>query len=226
MKIFVLLLVLFSSFSANSLTTYRDKEINFDILRKNKIIGSVETSFKKIDQKLFISTVLQIKVKILFIPAYKFYQEHEEVWDKNEFIKIEGYTDFEDEREYFIKGEDKENNFIASGMDGELILNKDILPLNYLNKEILNEKKLFDTQKGIVREKVVKRLKDEIINIKEIQILTEKFTLDASTNPKDKGPFPQYTLWYAKNGELVKFKFKNWKDNKDIITIRSDWDIN
>ena len=72
----------------------------------------------------------------------------------------------------------------------------------------------------------MKRLKDEIINIKEIQILTEKFTLDASTNPKDKGPFPQYTLWYAKNGELVKFKFKNWKDNKDIITIRSDWDIN
>ena len=64
-------------------------------------------------------------------------------------------------------------------MDGELILNKDILPLNYLNKEILNEKKLFDTQKGIVREIVVKRLKDEIINIKEIQILTEKFTLDA-----------------------------------------------
>ena len=63
MKIFVLLLVLFSSFSANSLTTYRDKEINFDILRKNKIIGSVETSFKKIDQKLFISTVLHIKVK-------------------------------------------------------------------------------------------------------------------------------------------------------------------
>ena len=47
-------------------------------------------------------------------------------------LKFEGYTDFEDEREYFIKGEDKENNFIASGMDGELILNKDILPLNYL----------------------------------------------------------------------------------------------
>ena len=39
---------------------------------------------------------------------------------------------------------------------------------------------------------------------------------------KDKGPFPQYTLWY-KNDELIKFEFVNPKDNKKIQTIRNDW---
>ena len=45
-------------------------------------------------------------------------------------------------------------------------------------------------------------------------------------NPKDLGPFPEYTLWYHDN-ELIKFKFKNWKDKNRIITIvRTDWDSN
>ena len=42
----------------------------------------------------------------LFVTAYEFYQTSKETWVDNEFIKIEGYADFEDEREYFIKGED------------------------------------------------------------------------------------------------------------------------
>ena len=40
---------------------------------------------------------------------------------------------------------------------------------------------------------------------------------------KIKGPFPEYTLWYAKNGELIKFKFTNPKDKKEIITQRNNW---
>jgi len=108
-------------------------------------------------------------------------------------------------------------------MDGELILDKNILPSNYLNKEILKQKKMFDTQKGIVRKIKVTKLDDEIIEINKKKIMTEKYLLNASTNPKDKGPFPQYTLWYAKNEELLKFKFTNWKDKKDIITQRNNW---
>ena len=36
-------------------------------------------------------------------------------------------------------------------MDGKLKLNKNIVPLNYWNPEMLKEKEVFDTQKGIVR---------------------------------------------------------------------------
>ena len=66
-------------------------------------------------------------------------------------------------------------------------------------------------------------MEDEIIKINNIEIFTEKYTLDASTNPKDKGPFPQYTLWYDKNEELIKFEFLNWKDKKYVTTQRKDW---
>ena len=221
MKKYLLLLLLISA-NLYAFPIPKDNEVSFDIIRKNKNIGSLITTFKKEDDKLQIRTVLDIKIKVLLITAYKFFQDTTETWLNGEFVKIEGYTDFEDEREYYIKGNDLDENFIASGMDGELVLSNKILPLNYWNKKILEEEEVFDTQKGIVRKISVQKLENEIIKINKGKIETEKYILDASKNPKDKGPFPQYTLWY-KNDELIKFEFINPKDKKKIQTIRNDW---
>mgnify|MGYP001393961778 CR=1 FL=1 len=224
MKIFIIIFLSFFSFSALSISIPKDNKVTFDVIRKNKVIGSIITTFDQNEDILSIKTEVEIEVKVLFVSAYKFSQISNETWINGEFVKFDGYTDFEDEREYYVKGEDKEDNFFASGMDGELILDKDILPLNYWNKDILKEDEVFDTQKGIVRKITVKRLGNEIIEIDDKKIEVEKYTLDATNNPKDKGPFPQYTLWYEINGDLVKFKFKNWKDKKVVTTQRSNWD--
>ena len=221
MKKYLLLLLLISA-NLYAFPIPKDNEVSFDIIRKNKNIGSLITTFKKEDDKLQIRTILDIKVKIMLFTAYKFFQDTTETWVDGEFVKIEGYTDFEDEREYYIKGNDLDENFIASGMDGELTLSNKILPLNYWNKKILEEEEIFDTQKGIVRKITVQKLENETINMNNKKIETEKYIMNASKNPKDKGPFPQYTIWY-KNDELIKFEFINPKDDKKIQTIRNDW---
>jgi len=93
---------------------------------------------------------------------------------------------------------------------------------NYWNQEILLQDEVFDTQKGIIRKINIKNIGKEKIIINKKELITNKFLLNASKNPKDKGPFPEYTIWYSENGELIKFQFKNWKDKKIIITQRSD----
>ena len=220
-KIIIFLLLIFTS-PVLCFPIPKDNEVSFDIIRKNKNIGSLITTFKKEDDKLLIRTILDIKVKVFLVTAYKFFQDTTETWLNGEFVKIEGYTDFEDEREYYIKGNDLDENFIGSGMDGELVLSNKILPLNYWNKKILEEEEVFDTQKGIARKITVQKLENEIINMNDKKIETEKYIMNASKNPKDKGPFPQYTLLY-KNDELIKFEFINPKDKKKIQTIRNDW---
>ena len=64
----------------------------------------------------------------------------------------------------------------------------------------------------------------KILSIVKIKVNTKnikcnKFTFNASSNPKDKGPFPEYTLWYDENDELMKFQFKDEGRAKKIITI-------
>ena len=224
MKKYLLLLLLISA-NLYAFPIPKDNEVSFDIIRKNKNIGSLITTFKKEDDKLQIRTILDIKVKIFLITAYKFFQDTTETWIEGEFVKIEGYTNFEDEREYYIEGNDLDENFIASGMDGELTLSNKILPLNYWNKKILEEEEVFDTQKGIVRKITVQKLENDIIKMNNKKIEAEKYIMNASKNPKDKGPFPQYTLWY-KDDELIKFEFVNPKDKKVVTGIRNDLENN
>ena len=222
------LFILFALFSfplsIHSFPIPDDNEVSFDVIRKNKIIGNLTSKFIKNEENLIVHSVLNIEVKVLFIPAYKFFKETKETWRNGEFISIDGFTDFEDDREYKIDGKDEDGVFRVTGMDGLLELDEKIIPLNYWNKNILDEKKLFDTQKGIVRKITVKKLKNEEIKINNSKLLSEKYTLNATKNPKDKGPFPEYTLWYY-NDELLKMEFKNPNDKKNIITIiRNDWE--
>ena len=227
MKYFQLFIIaVFFTFSlvSNAFPIPDDNEVSFDVIRKNKVIGNLTSKFIKDDEDIVLHSVLDINVKILFIPAYKFFQETKETWRNGEFISIDGFTDFEDDREYKIDGKDEDGVFRVTGMDGSLELDEKIIPLNYWNKNILDEKELFDTQKGIVRKITVKKLKDEEIKINNSKLLSEKYTLNATKNPKDKGPFPEYTLWYY-NDELLKMEFKNPNDKKNTITIiRNDWE--
>ena len=222
---FIICLSLFSfSVFCQPFPIPEDKEVTFDVIRKKKIIGNLNTKFIESEKDLILHSVLNIDVKILFIPAYSFFQETKETWIDGEFVEINGFTDFEDEREYKIIGNDTDEFFIVSGMDGDLELDKNILPLNYWNKQILKEKYIFDTQKGIVREIKVDKLKNEKIEINNFKVEAEKYKFNASKNPKDKGPFPEYTLWYYEN-ELIKMEFKNPKDKKSIKIIRNDWSL-
>ena len=220
----VIILILFTlPLLAQIFPIPEDKEVNFDVIRKNKVIGNLTMKFIVNEESIILHSVLDIEVKVLFIPAYKFFQETKETWRGDNFISIDGFTDFEDDREYKIEGIDEDGFFRVTGMDGLLELDEKIIPLNYWNKQMLKEEEVFDTQKGIVRKIEVEKLKDEQININNTKIKADKFIFNASKNPKDKGPFPEYTLWYY-NDELIKMQFKNPKDKKTITIIRNDWE--
>ena len=108
----------------------------------------------------------------------------------------------------------------ASGMDGELKLDKKLIPSNYWNIEVMYQNEIFDTQKGIVRKLDVKEAGKELITINNERINCTKFILNATRHPKDKDIFPEYMLWYSKDKELMKLKFRSTKNKKIIEIIR------
>ena len=221
-SIILFLFFLLINFSVHSFPIPKNKKAVFDVIRKNKIIGEHEILFSENNGNLIIETNIDIEVKILFIKAYEFFHKSMEIWKDGSFIKIDGYSDFEDEREYFILGEVKDDFLFASGMDGELKLDHNIIPSNFWNIDVMYQDEIFDTQKGIVRKLSVKDVGNEIILINNKKIDCTKFILNATRHPKDKDLFPEYTLWYSKNKELMKFQFKSTLDDKIIKIIRTE----
>ena len=219
LRIIIFLTITLLCFDIHSFPIPKNGEVKFDVMRKNKVIGSHVITFAKNNDVLLVETNIEIEVKVLFISAYTFSHQSTETWINGNFTKIVAHSDFEDEREYFIKGQDNNDSFLASGMDGKLELDKNILPSNFWNIDVLKQKEIFDTQKGVVRTIEVEDLGYEKIKVNKKNIKCNKFTFNASSNPKDKGPFPEYTLWYDENDELMKFQFNDEGRAKKIITI-------
>ena len=134
-------IILFISFSINAFPIPKNKKVTYDIIRKNKVIGTHQIEFIENKDTLLVKTNINIKVTVLFVTAYKFSHQSTETWSNEDFIKIDAHSDFEDEREYFIKGYDKDDYFLASGMDGELKLAKKLYKNFYTNKESISEGK-------------------------------------------------------------------------------------
>ena len=223
MRIFLIisfLSIFLLNFSVYAIPIPKNNKATFDILRKNKIIGTHEILFSKTNGILSIETNVNVEVKILFVTAYTFSHISKEIWKDGNFISIDGYSDFEDEREYFIKGDIKDGFLFASGMDGNLKLDKNLIPSNFWNIDVMSQKEIFDTQKGIVRKLDVKDVGEDVITINNTKIDCTKFILNATKHPKDKKSFPEYTLWYSKNNELMKFKFRSTINKKIIEVIR------
>ncbi len=218
-RILIIIIITLLCFDIHSFPIPKNGKVKFEVIRKNNVIGTHEIEFKEKNDILLVETNIDIEVKVLFVKAYEFNHQSTETWINGNFTKIVAHSDFEDEREYFITGEDDGDSFFASGMDGKLELDKNILPSNFWNIDILKQKELFDTQKGIVRTIEVEDLGYEKIKINGDKIKCKKFTFNASRNPKDKGPFPEYTLWYDENNELMKFEFQDKRRGNKIITI-------
>ena len=106
-QLFIIAVFFTFSLASNAFPIPDDNEVSFDVIRKNKVIGNLTSKFIKDDENIVLHSVLDINVKILFIPAYKFFQETKETWRNGEFISIDGFTDFEDDREYKIDGKDE-----------------------------------------------------------------------------------------------------------------------
>ena len=213
------LLIILLNFSVYSFTIPENKKATYDVWRKNKVIGTHEILFSENNGYLSIETNIDIEVKIFFLTAYSFAHQSKEIWRGGDFVKINGYSNFEDERKYLIEGEVKDGFLFASGMDGKLKLDKNLIPSNFWNIDVMYQDEIFDTQKGIVRKLDIKEVGKEVITINNKNINCTKFVLNATKHPKDKDIFPEYTLWYSVNKELMKFKFRSTINKKNIIEV-------
>ncbi len=79
-QLLIISIFLWLPFVLNAFPIPDDNEVSFDVVRKNKIIGNLTSKFIKDKENIVLHSVLDINVKILFIPAYKFFQETIETW--------------------------------------------------------------------------------------------------------------------------------------------------
>jgi Family of unknown function (DUF6134) len=69
------------------------QKLEFDVVRAGAVVGQHRITFHQDGGKLLVHSELAIKVKVLFVTAYRYEQTREEVWREGKLIAFTSTTD-------------------------------------------------------------------------------------------------------------------------------------
>jgi hypothetical protein len=176
------------------------KEWSFDVYLDKTRIG--QHTFKLNEANELISQA-KFNVKVLFINAYNYNHSAAELWQGSCLTSLESST-LENSVSTKVKGQLTNGAFVVDDGKVKQVLPECAMTFAYWNQKILEQTKLLNPQNGEWLDTKIKKLGNELLDVKDKKIETTRYKLDASMQGKQK---LNIDLWYdAESHEWVGLK--------------------
>jgi hypothetical protein len=170
----------------------------FDIMRNGEAIGTHTYHFNKSTDRTEVWIKTYIDYRLLFIPIYKFEHESREVWRDGRLTSLESNTN-ENGTPVKLEIHRDKNSLLVVAKDGNLYVDREIIPASLWNHLLLNRNKTLTTVSGNLKTFQVEYVGEESIDLRGQQTTTQHFRLI--------GEFER-DLWYDNTDVLVGVRFE------------------
>jgi hypothetical protein len=124
------------------------RDLRFRALRHGSPIGEHRVTFRPDGDRLAVETHIDIAVKVLFLTAFRFKHEAEEIWHAGRLVSVKSTTD-DNGTLLRVTGNAVEGGFRIVGEDGPFLAAGHLLTSNALwDSRIVRENRLIDVQHG------------------------------------------------------------------------------
>ncbi len=173
--------------------------IEFDAYRKGSRVGKHKVKFKRDGDQLIVETEFKLKVKILFITAYKFVLESKGVWKDGVLQSLKVDINDNGNKSKVDAYLDDDGKFYSTGRKGGFVANTWVYPTTHWNSGAVDSKVVLNTLDGVLGEVDILRHGIETVDTASGPVDAEKF--DYTGQVKDT------TVWYDSAGRWVKMVF-------------------
>jgi hypothetical protein len=140
------------------------RDVRFRVLRHGSPIGEHRVTFRPDGDRLTVETRVEIVVKVLFVTAFRFRHEAQEVWQADRLLSVKSTTD-DNGTLLKVSGGAVADGFRIVGDDGPFLAAAQLLTSNALwDSRIVHEHRLIDVQRGGEIGLVTKPLGDEQVD--------------------------------------------------------------
>lgn len=167
-------------------------------------VGSHKVSFSRSGADLMVDVENRIKVKVLFITAYRFEADRMEIWRDGRLISYKSQT-HDDGTDYEVGAEAKGDKLMIDGGDGPVEAPGDVFPTHPWNFALTERSLLMDTNTGELLEVSVTEMGEETIEARGQQVRARKFVISGDLERE---------LWYGPDGTWLRMRFD--KDGAEI----------
>jgi len=186
------------------------RTLDFTVLRDGKNIGTHRYTISKHGDETLVEVSTDIKVKVLFVTAYKFIHASKEVWKNGQLVMLNSTTDDDGTRkELHITAKDGKlmADSVVKGQDRRQSANADILPASLWKQDIVKQNAVLNTLDGTVMNIKVKDLGDDQVEAGGARVNAHHYSITGELTRE---------LWFSGAGDLVRVRFPD-KTGTEIV---------
>ena len=172
--------------------------LSFDIIRNGDAIGTHTYRFDRSGDRTEVRISTDIDFRLLFIPVYRFEHESREVWEDGRLSSLESQTN-ENGTPVKLQVYRDEDSLMVIGEDGNLHVDREIIPASLWNRLVLEREETLTTISGNLKKFEVEYIGEKTIEVRGEKILSQHFRLS--------GEFER-ELWYDPNDVLIRVQFE------------------
>lgn len=169
-------------------------------------IGTHEVTFSRSGEDLMVEVKNRLKVKVLFITAYRFEAKRREVWRGGRLVSYRSRSD-DDGTEIVVRAEAEGDKLVIEGQHGRAEAPLGTFPTHPWNAKIVEQSKIMDTKTGAILAVSVAAAGDETIEVGGRKVKASKYRMTGDMERE---------LWFGPDGTWLQMRFD--KDG-DTITF-------
>lgn len=166
-----------------------EQQWQFRVYLNDREIGYHKVRLIPEEEGRRVSVEASFKVKFLFVTAYRYTHQTEELWQGSCLADIQSRTD-DNGKQLFVRANSSSDAFTLTTHDGEQELDGCVRSFAYWDPELLKARRLLNTQTGEYQEVEVLDLGDnpieiegEMVDARQYRLLIEDFNIDLWYTP-------------------------------------------
>ncbi len=179
-------------------TLYPDG-LEFNVYRKGSRVGRHKVKFKEKDGQLIVENEFKLKVKILFVTAYKFVFDAVGIWEDGKLLSMTGDVNDNGKKIKIDASIKDDGKFYSTGKKGDFVADQWVYPTNHWNVGAVDQSVVLNTLTGDLAQVEVVRHGIETVETSAGPVSAEKFEYT--------GDLRDTFVWYDSEGRWVQMVF-------------------
>lgn len=181
------------------------KSISFDVWRKGEKVGHHTVAFEKDGETLKVNSIFLLEIKLLFIVAYRFRYQSNEIWQKGRLTQLDSDVN-DDGDKTVVKMSSEVSRMKIIGPEGTALAPGPLYATTHWNAGVIQQNRVLNTLTGHVNNVDIKPLNAEMIETENGPVSATRYAYTGDLDTE---------VWYDNAGRWVKMKFKG-RDGSDI----------
>jgi len=173
------------------------REWRFRVLLDDAEIGYHTFRMSEDAGQQVVDSEASFRVRVLFIPAYRYDHVNRERWSEGCLVGINAKTRVNGDS-LTVRGLHRENSFVLRDEAGDRELDSCVMSFAYWNPAFLHQSRLLNSQTGDYVNVDIQSVGDEFINIRGREIMATRYSLNADSLSMD--------LWYSVESEWLRLE--------------------